>query len=195
MRLKEEEGKHQNHKGKEKPSFLGNAKDLLSRYLDKSFLRKKRKRKRKTTHKKNPRKLFSCVWLSVGALTVVAGSERACVRESGERLNRGHLALTTPSQPKFLLLRLPLYRLRWILAVVRVSLSNLRQTRNAYRELGAPEWGSPSLPRLHTDAPQPPLGAGTESVGCPARCAPGHQFPVLGPVAQKWGPSRERSGR
>ena len=32
--------------GKRKPSFLGNANDLLSRYLDKFFLRKKKKMKK-----------------------------------------------------------------------------------------------------------------------------------------------------
>lgn len=57
VRLQEEKEQHQNHKGKEKPSFLGNAHDLLSRYLDKSFLRKKKKENEKQ-HRKN-RKLFS----------------------------------------------------------------------------------------------------------------------------------------
>lgn len=42
---------HRIHKGKEKNSFLGNANDLLSKYLDRSFLRKKRKKKEKQNKK------------------------------------------------------------------------------------------------------------------------------------------------
>lgn len=64
VRLQEEKEQHQNHKGKEKPSFLGNAHDLLSRYLDKSFLRKKKKKMKNNTHKKIENSFLECgrVW-------------------------------------------------------------------------------------------------------------------------------------
>lgn len=79
MRLREKKNTKATRE-KKKPSFLGNANNLLSKYLDKSFLRKKKKKNRKNEKK---RKNFSCMWVRVGVLRfwlAVCACVRACVQ-------------------------------------------------------------------------------------------------------------------
>lgn len=84
--------------GKGKPSFLGNANDLLSRYLDKFFLRKKKKMKKQHTKIEN-------AFLECGCGRACdSGQQPVCVyvckreRENQrERLNRNPLLLMIPS--------------------------------------------------------------------------------------------------